>query len=163
MTPDFSTRLPGRGAWVAARAEDVAAAVKRNAFARAFKSPAVAPAELPASVEAGLARRALDAIGLARRTGDAVSGFEKVRGALREGKVGLLLTAREAGADGREKIVRLAKDIAHFDIFSSDELSRALGFDGAVHVAVRKGPAATRVLRETTRLLGFRKSDPQHE
>ena len=39
VTPDIRAKLPGRGAWVLADRATLAGAVKRKAFARAFKTP----------------------------------------------------------------------------------------------------------------------------
>ena len=45
VTPDVAARLPGRGAWVHASRQTIEAAVKKNAFARAFKGKASASPE----------------------------------------------------------------------------------------------------------------------
>src|SRR5262249_56032869 len=38
VVPDLKRKLPGRGAWVTARRDVLAMAVKRGAFARAFRA-----------------------------------------------------------------------------------------------------------------------------
>jgi ribosomal protein L7Ae-like RNA K-turn-binding protein len=53
--------------------------------------------------------RCLDLIGLARRSGAAVAGFEKVRAALAAGDVALLVAASDGADDGREKLARRAR------------------------------------------------------
>lgn len=160
VAPDFSGKLPGRGAWVGASRAAVETAAAKGAFARSFKTGVRAPDDLADRVEAGLAKAALSALGLARKSGDAVLGFEKVRAALKSGGVGALVCAAEAGEDGRAKLARLAakgeRGAALIDLFSGSELSAALGRDGLVHVAVKSGPASARLLREARRLEGFR-------
>ena len=47
VVPDLRAKLPGRGAWVSARRESVATAVKKKLFQRAFKGPAQAGPDLP--------------------------------------------------------------------------------------------------------------------
>lgn len=156
VAPDFSGKLPGRGAWVSASRDAIETARKKGAFARAFKAGAPAPPDLADRVEAGLARSALSALGLARKTGDAVLGFEKVRASLKAGKIAVLVTASDAGEDGRRKLRGLARGAAPVVLFCGRELSAALGRDGVVHVALKRGPAAARFLREARRLRGFR-------
>jgi len=156
VAPDFSGKLPGRGAWVGASRAAVDAAAAKGAFARAFRKGVRAPDDLADRVEAGLAKAALSALGLARRAGEAVAGFEKVRAALKSGDVAALVSAADAGEDGRTRLARLARDAALVDVFAGSELSAALGRDGLVHVAVKRGPAAARFLREARRLEGFR-------
>src|SRR3712207_3854865 len=60
VVPDLARKLPGRGLWVAADRASVAAAVKKNAFARAAKAPLKPSGDLPDIVERLLARRCLD-------------------------------------------------------------------------------------------------------
>jgi len=161
VTPDLGRELPGRGAWVMASPEAIIAAAAKGHFSRAFKSKAVladglTPEGLAAGVERGLEARALSALGLARRTGALVAGFEKARAALLKGRPGALVTASDAGADGAEKLARLAGEAPIVRAFSSEALSRALGLEGVVHAVLADGPEAARFLREAARLEGFR-------
>ncbi len=158
VTPDFSGKLPGRGAWVTARRDALEAAIKRQAFSRSFKAPTTTPASLIDLVEAGLAKGALSALGLARRTGDAVTGFEKARAALKDGKASVWISARDGAADGKRKMSGAAKDAAQIMLFDEHELSAALGRDHVIHAAIMKGAAAKRFLQAARRLEGFRSS-----
>lgn len=107
-------------------------------------------------VEAGLQRRALDALGMARRTGEAVVGFDQVREALMKSRASVLICASDAAADGRDKLARLAGGIFQFRGFESDALSAAFGKDGVRHAALLRGAAADRFRREALRLTGVR-------
>ncbi len=157
LAPDFSGKLPGRGAWLTPTRSALDAALKRGAFARSFKAPAPAPDDLPARVEAGLAKTALSALGLARKAGDVALGFEKVRAVLKSGDAAALVHAADAGADGKRKLAGLALDVEAVEIFSADELSAALGRDApAVHAVLKKGRPAEKFLREARRVNGFR-------
>jgi len=163
--PDLAKKLPGRGAWVSARRDAVDRAVARKAFSRAFKAPTEAGAGLADAVAALLERRLLDAIGLSRRAGDAVAGFDQVVEALKAGKVELLCEAADGAADGRERIERLAKRLAGRDLvigcFDSGALGLAIGRAHVVHLAIRRGAAADRVAAEARRLAGFRALIPE--
>ncbi len=158
VTADLAAKLPGRGAWVLATREAVEKAAAKGLFARAFKAPAkLAGGSLADTVEAGLEARALAALGLARRAGKAVAGFDQVRGALKERRASVLLTAAEAGEDGAGKLAGLAGSLPVIRAFSAAAQSAALGKDGVVHAAVLAGPEAERLLREARRLDGFRR------
>ena len=52
-----------------------------------------------------LARRLLAGLGLARRAGELVLGFEKVSTALKAGRVAVLAEASDGAADGRGKLL----------------------------------------------------------
>src|SRR5690349_17114479 len=67
VVPDLARKLPGRGVWVAADRASLAAAVKKNLFARSAKAPLKAATDLPDQVERLLKSRLLSGLGLARR------------------------------------------------------------------------------------------------
>lgn len=155
VVPDLGGILPGRGLWVSSRREVLEKAVAANAFARAARAKARPPEGLAATVEAQLARRCLDLIGLARRAGQAVAGFEKVSEALRAGSGGLLLQASDGAPGGRAKLKGLARGLPVVDLFTGAELGAAFGRDFVVH-AVVAGRFAERLRLEASRLSGFR-------
>jgi hypothetical protein len=103
-----------------------------------------------------LLRRCLDLIGLARRAGQAVAGFEKVRGELKAGRGAVLVEAADGAADGREKIRAHAPALPLVRVLTSDELGGAFGRDCAAHVLLAHGRLADRLLVDAGRLSGFR-------
>ena len=156
VTPDLKGKLPGRGLWVLADETAMKAAVERNAFAKAAKAPARVPADLVSRVRMLAERQVVELIGLAKRSGQLVAGFEKVEAALRLGKVRLLLEASDAARDGREKLARLARD--GVDICAplpAERLAGAIGRDHVVHAAVMKSGLAERLLIAIRRLGGL--------
>src|SRR3546814_223910 len=106
VVPDLAATLPGRGVWVSSRREALDKACKANMFARSAKTAARVPDDLAASVESMLARRCVELLGLARRAGQAVGGYEKVRDWVARGRAGLLIEAVDGAADGDRKGVR---------------------------------------------------------
>jgi len=156
VAPDFSGKLPGRGAWVAASRAALKLAVKKGAFARSFKGAADTPDDFTAKIEAGLEKKALSALGMARKVGDVFLGFDQVHAALTGNKVAALIAASDGAADGKRKLRALARDVAVIDLFDGSALAAALGRDKVVHAALKAGPAAARFLREARRLKGFR-------
>jgi ribosomal protein L7Ae-like RNA K-turn-binding protein len=156
VAPDLAERLPGRGVWVSARREAVERAAAKRLFARGFKAQAAAPENLAAMVADGLTRRLIEALGLARKAGLAVTGFEKVRARLRAGPVAALIEASDGSAQGLEKLRPLAGDAPRVDVLSAAELGLAFGREFVIHAALDAGGAADRVLYEASRLAGFR-------
>ncbi|WP_119461542.1 RNA-binding protein [Rhodospirillaceae bacterium SYSU D60014] len=159
VVPDIENRLPGRGLWLSPARDIVATAVRKNLFAKAARSSVKVPADLPDRVEQFLTRRCLDLIGLARRAGQAVAGFEKVRGWLSTGRAGLLLAASDGAADGRRKLRNLVPGLPVIDLFSGAELAGALGRETVVHAAVAAGGFADRLAVDAERLAGIRVSE----
>ncbi len=158
VVADLSAHLPGRGMWVGATADRVAEAVRRNLFSRSYKGRIVPPADLSAQVVTALTRRLADRLGLARRAGQALLGFDGVHGALKAGQVACVIEAVDGAADGRDKILRLnAATIAVpvVGLWSRVDLALALGLDDAVHVALAPGALAQGFLVDVRRLVGF--------
>lgn len=162
MVPDIAERLPGRGLWLTARSDIVSMAIKKRLFARAahtrFKGAAVTVEdELPRRIEALLAQRAVEFIGLARRAGLAVAGFAKVRAMLlASGSAGVLLAASDGAEDGRTKLRALAPAARLVEVLTAAELGSAFGREMAVHGALKPGGLADALAIEAGRLDGFR-------
>ncbi|MBN42279.1 MAG: hypothetical protein CL573_02180 [Alphaproteobacteria bacterium] len=170
VVPDLDARLPGRGLWLVGRRDIVARACAKRAFARGAKRnvvPMTGPGgeSLEIFVEQVLRDRSLAALTTARKAGAFVSGFEKVRAALaaqggneNTGEF-VLLSANDAGDDGREKITRQAKRVGRFarvDEFNADELGAAAGRDHAIHALVLPGGAARHVLETVRAFTAYR-------
>ena len=159
VVPDIAVKLPGRGAWVRARRETVARAIKETAFARVFRCDVCVGEDLVPIVENLLARRCLDALGLARKGGEVVAGFEKVSTWLRSGRASVLVHARNGSARERQRLPRPAAAVASVTLFDDAELGLALGRESVVHAAVAAGGFANSFLQEASRLEGFRVFD----
>jgi len=160
LVPDFAERLPGRGLWLLARRDMMEKACKKNLFARAAKKQVRLPSDLAEQVERLALRRCLEQLGLARRAGAVVIGFEKVKAALKTDRIGLLLQASDGAADGREKLCGLARAVgretALLQFCDSADLGAALGREAAVHVGVARGRFAAGLQRDIGRLVGLR-------
>ena len=160
VVPDLDGRLPGRGLWLSPERDAMAKACARNLFARAAKAPLRVPDDLMESVDGLLARRCLELIGLAKRSGEAVSGYEKVTSWLAAGRAAVLLAALDAAAENRRKLLASARaqdpSVPVVELFTAKELGRALGHDARTQVAVAPGGFAARLTRELARLSGLR-------
>ncbi len=171
LVPDLAERLPGRGLWISADGALIAAAAKDGRLikgaSRSLKvgvKPSAVPDELDALIESLLAKRILDRLGLERRAGRLVIGFEKVRASLgdQHKAVVALITASDASDDGRDKLKAKALGVPSqsscrmVEFFDRDELSQALGRNNVVHAAVLSGGRGKPLLADIDRLSGFR-------
>jgi predicted RNA-binding protein YlxR (DUF448 family) len=160
VVPDLGRKLPGRGIWVAADRAAIEQAVKKNAFSRSAKTRLAPPADLADQVEALLSRRVLDGLGLARRAGVLISGFEKTAAAIRSGRARWLVEATDGAEDGRRKLLALTRKVPQppevLGIFTSEQLGLALGLENVIHTAFLAGRVAERWTVDVRRLSGFR-------
>lgn len=158
VVPDLAGKLPGRGFYVTADRALLERAVAGRMFPKGAKRPVTVPDGLVASVEAGLLRRVQDTIGLARKAGEAVCGYEKVRGALAAWRVAALLQATDGSERGKGKLwtPEGARWIGHL---TADEIGRAFGRERAVHAVVAAGTLGRRVVEDAAKLKGIRGFD----
>ena len=181
IVPDVASKLPGRGCWVLAKRDVLEQALKKNIFLRfghqilsdkkkndldelddkplkKEKRTIKVAEDLVDQIELLLRKRCLDYISLANRAGNIMSGFEKVRAALKSGKTNVLLTACDGADNGRSKVCQGLDDLRVIDMFSRDELSKAMGIENAVHMALLPGGIRTSLLREFSRFGHCRKT-----
>jgi len=159
VVPDVEGRLPGRGLWLRAARDIVNKACAGRVFAKAARAAAFAEEGLADRVERLIARRCLDLLGLARRTGVAVAGYEKAREFLRRSRPALVFVARDAAEGGRGGVSGAAPGVPVVNLFSSAELGAVFGRERTVHVVVAEGGLAARLAVECARLAGFRPAD----
>lgn len=158
VVPDVLEKLPGRGAWVASNRTALDLAVKKKLFARAFKAPVKVPEDLADQVESILLRRLIELISLARKSGAAVAGYEKVKDWLDKEEARVLIQASDGSARGKTKL-----STPHYGTYvgwlTADELGQAFGRQTVIHAAVASGGLSQRVVEEAQRLKGMRVTD----
>jgi predicted RNA-binding protein YlxR (DUF448 family)/ribosomal protein L30E len=161
VVPDAAAKLPGRGLWVEASRAAVNKAVEKKLFSRAAKAQVTADADLSARAEKALVARMLGDLGIARRSGALVLGFDNVLRALQGPKPPkVLIEAFDGAADGKRKLYaaahRLELKCVVIESLTSAELGLALGRENVIHAAVQPGGLAERLTFDAERLSGFR-------
>lgn len=156
VVPDLANRLPGRGVWLTTSRDLVETACRKQLFSKGFKCQARVPADLPDHLEKHLVGRLVATISLARKAGQAVTGFEKTKAAIASGNCALVLQAADGAPDGRLRISRIAGQLRLIDLLTAEELGLAFGRDFAIHAALEPGGLAERAKFEARRLAGLR-------
>jgi uncharacterized protein len=166
VIPDLKRKLPGRGLWVGASRRTVAEAVRRHQFSRGFKRDVRAPATLPADTEALLERSCAEALAMAAKAGQVVSGFAKVEGLLEQGRAAALIHASDGAADGIRKLDAIAGQrtansgespgVPIVTALTSAQLDLALGRSNVIHAALLAGPASKTFLSRCQILVRYR-------
>lgn len=156
VVPDVLARLPGRGIYVAADRAAIDKAAAKGLFSRAARQPVKAPDALSDLIEAQLLRRVVDLLSMARKAGEAVTGYEKVKDWLEKGQAALLLQASDGSERGKTKLHPPQGKDSFIGCLSSGELGLAFGRERAIHAALAAGGLERRVVEEAARLAGFR-------
>jgi predicted RNA-binding protein YlxR (DUF448 family) len=169
VVPDTDGKAEGRGVWITLGEKSVAEAVKKKAFARSLKASVEVPAELAALTRRRLEERLLNALSLARKAGQLMTGAFKVKAALEAGDAVALLTATDGAADGRNKMLGTLRgalaaareaglnppETPHFELLDSVHMGLALGIENVIHAALIKGGAAEAAVKRAERLARY--------
>jgi predicted RNA-binding protein YlxR (DUF448 family) len=156
VVPDILEKLPGRGIWVAAERDALELAVKKGLFARAAKQQVTVPETLVSDVEAGLARRLIDGISMARKAGRAVAGYEKVKDWLGREEARILFQATDGSERGKSKLYPPGGKGSFFEVLTSSELGLSFGRERVIHAALGFGGLTERIREDAIRLSGVR-------
>jgi predicted RNA-binding protein YlxR (DUF448 family) len=166
IVPDVAGQFPGRGLWLSPRRDvlKMAAAGRGRVFSRAAGGAVVVPQELDRLVERLLVERIVNLIGLARRSGAAVCGFERVREALAAMKPSghgpaVLLIAGDASAPDRSRLKAHSVDVVTSETLTASELGAAFGREDVVFAVVSPGRLATEIEVQARKLALLRAED----
>jgi hypothetical protein len=173
VIPDLKRKLPGRGLWVSASRRAVAEAVRRNQFGKGFRRDVRVAPTLAADTESLLVRGVIEALAMAAKAGQVVSGFGKVEDALAQRQaqvqVRALIHASDGAADGIRKldaVVRQksgindeSKPFPVVSALTSEQLDLALGRSNVIHAALLAGPASKTFLSRSQTLVQYRMAD----
>ena len=172
VVADFKRKLPGRGLWVSASRQAIAEAVRRHQFQRGFKRDVRVAPTLVADTESLLERFVVEALAMAAKAGQAVSGFGKVADVLErrtQSPVRALIHASDGAADGIRKLDALVRqndrdggesaEIPIVNVLTSEQLDLALGRSNVIHAALLAGPASDTFLSRSHVLVRYRMAD----
>ena len=138
---DIAANLPGEGLWVRCNRDAVTEAIAQGILISRQD-------DLQQSVERLLKSYCLDLLGLAKKSGLVIAGYEKVRILEARGEASLLLEAGDSAACTR------GQTTSHVTLFSRAELSAIIGEQNVVHMALKAGKLTSK-LRVAMKRLTF--------
>ena len=156
IVPDILGKLPGRGIYVSADRAAIEKAAKKNLFSRAARQPAKAPEGLADLVETLIAQRTIELLSMARKAGEAVTGYEKVKDWLVKGTAATLIQASDGSERGKTKLHAPDGENGFIGCLSAGEIGLAFGRERAIHAALAAGGLRSRVVEEAAKLAGLR-------
>lgn len=154
--PDVMGKLPGRGIWVSADKEALQTAIKKKAFSRSAKEQVTVPDDLFEQTEKLLVKRLVTLISLARKAGQAITGYEKVKSLLENEQAKLLVQASDGSERGKSKLHSPPGKDVFIGCLTSQELGLAFGRESVIHGALKHGGLSKQVQAEGIRLKGVR-------
>jgi uncharacterized protein len=166
---DLKRKLPGRGLWISASHKAVSEAARRNLFGKGFKRHILVSPTLAQDTENLLVRGAVEALAMAAKAGQVVSGFTRVEAALQARQAQALIHAADGAADGIRKLDAVIRQSAGnteephafpvINALTSAQLDLALGRSNVIHAALLAGPAGKTFLSRCQTLVQYRLAD----
>lgn len=156
VVPDLMEKLPGRGMWLTAERSILEKAQDGKAFSRAARKKVTVPSGMATLIETSLTDRVIGFLALARKAGEAIAGYEKVKSWLESDFATILLQASDGSERGKAKLRPPGGPETLISVLSASELGRAFGRENVIHGALAGGGLTRRVVEETTRLAGLR-------
>lgn len=157
VIPDVLGKLSGRGFYVSSDRISLETAIKRKLFVRAARQTVVFPEELANMIEKLVLRHIIDLISMARKAGNAICGYEKVKDWLVHGKASCLIQAYDGSERTKERLRPPNGPETLISCLSACELGLAFGREHAIHAALATGGLERRIVNEAARLAGLRK------
>ena len=145
LLPDFDKKLSGRGFYFSNSKqllEDLVNKNKessKNPLNKVLHTKVLIPDDLPEMIEKILEKKALNSLNLARKSGTLILGFEKIKEAVLKKRVAFIITALDAGVDGKSKLEKIAGDLQKVELFTTEVMSAVLNRDNTVYLAIVKG------------------------
>ncbi len=158
LMADLSAQLPSaQEVWLKASQDIVDAAISQNIFAKIFSGDVQIEANLPIKILDALKASALRNLGLMRKTGKLICGFESLSAALKNDKAAAVIMACDSADTSRQKILRHceAKHIPCHTLFGRAELTQAAGHTDLVYAAITDHQWASLFTAEVERIIGY--------
>ena len=155
LYPDPENKLPGRGIWVKADRSAIAKAEREKLFSQASKQSANCIENLPEQVEKLITNCITNLIGLSRKSGQCVGGYEKVKDWLKKDMVKVLIQSSD-GSNREKSRLKTPKDGNFIGWLTSRELGKAFGRENITHCALASGGLTQRIVEDAQRLRGLR-------
>ena len=102
-------------------------------------------------------KRSLNYLGIAKRSGNLICGTDMVIKSLSSGKVKIIILASDASENTKDKIIKKAfyYQIQVVEVFSSNELSSAVGADHLMIMAITDDGLTKAFLKEVEREVAY--------
>ena len=155
LIADVLEKLPGKGIWVTCEKELLHKALRDNLFSRAARKPVSVSETLLEDIEQMLTNRVISLLSLARKSGKAVAGYEKVKDWLSKGVASVLIQSDDGSERGKSKL-STPRGGTFIGWLKTSELGLAFGRQTVIHCALASGGITQRVVHEARRLKGLR-------
>ncbi|MFV0321653.1 MAG: DUF448 domain-containing protein [Alphaproteobacteria bacterium] len=152
---DLKGNLPARGYWVTATRENFDALLSNPKRLKQIKNVKEVADDFIENLIAALQSQILNQLGLARRAGQLIFGFEKVKIWLKDNKPALALMATNGSESEIERLGLSRYDAPVYRVLTKEQQGAALGREHVVHIVLKNGKLAQNLSKDCQFLAGF--------
>ncbi len=142
---DLKGNFPAKGYWIIPSKENFEQLFSQPKRFRQMKGARQPSEKFVEELAEQLKNRILQQIGLAKRAGQLIFGFEKVKIWLKDNKAALAIIAKDGSRAEIERLGLSSRNIPYVQILGKEELGKALGRDKVVHVVLCQSPLAINI------------------
>ncbi|MBR6412173.1 MAG: DUF448 domain-containing protein [Alphaproteobacteria bacterium] len=139
ITFDGAEKLPGHGFWLKADKDILNQAITKRIFYKAAKGTVNIPDDLADQVLRTLKSRCINLLGLCRKAGLLVYGFEAVKKATTHQSPAAIFEAFDASRREENKLIKGDTSFPVWHVLSREELGQIAGESEIVHIALLDG------------------------
>jgi len=136
---DVAEKLPGHGFWLKADKDILNQAITKRIFYKAAKGTVKIPDDLADQVQNALKGRCLNLLGLCRKAGLLVYGFEAVKKAISSQTVDAVFESADASEREETKLLKGDDSFPVWRFLTRTELGKIAGETEIVHLALLNG------------------------
>ena len=146
---DQNQKLPGRGLYVTPSLDALKTAIQKKQFSKSAKRQVQVADDLMDQVASTLRQHVLSYISMTKRASVLIASLTNLEKYIKNNKIACYITSSSQDSDGYRKMIsKIGSSAPIITEFSNDELSRILGLENAVHLAMKEGELAETFLKK---------------
>jgi len=155
IIPDIYDKLPGNCIWIGYERQEIEKLIAKRSKSALDEEIIYKCKNLCSAIEKQLRKNIFLKLSLARKSGQAMSGFENVKMAIKSDSVGLLFHACDGSKKELGRITNSSLKLPVVDLFNSEELGKVFNKDTIVHSCVLKCSLANSLILDVKKLEGI--------
>jgi len=155
LIPDIYNKLSGKCYWVPFQKEEIENIIEKKACLSPTLSKITMFQALFLNIEKQLKKNIFLKLSLARKSGNLIFGFERVKMALKSGESDILFHANNGSPKELERIKPRSVKLILVSFFSASELGKVFNRDYVAHSCVLKGGLAKSLILDVKKLEGI--------
>ena len=136
IIPDLNEKLPGNNFWISSKREIMIEAQKKETFKNFFKIENKKNKNILNDLIFLLKKRIIQRVSLARKSSYAICGYQKIKSALSQNKIGLLIQALDGSKKEKNRLRGNFNKKFQIECLKSSEIGVAFGRDYIVHAGI---------------------------